>query len=243
MSEKDRRAFMARVQTGIERGKRRRPEGAGTPSESTFPPPRRITKSLADAFTAALEAADGTVIRVPDAEGARQAVRTQIKLWEARRVFVARSERVASLRLSQWLREAKGLAVAEQQEDGTLGGEKGGAETVRAFLSTADVGITGADLAIAETGTLVLTAAPGHPRMASALPLRHMAILWADQIVPALTDVVPRLKEMFMEGDGSWSTSAISLITGPSRTADIEQTLTIGVHGPRELTVVLVEGL
>ena len=241
MSEKDRRAFMARVQTGIERGKKYRAEDANTTS-SSFPPLRRMSGPLADAFTTALEGADGTVIRVPDAEGARQAVRAQIKLWEATRVFVARSERVAGLRLPQWLRAAKGLAVAEQQDDGTLGGEKGVAETVRAFLSTADVGITGADLAIAETGTLVLTAAPGHPRMASALPLRHMAVLWVDQIVPTLADVVPRLKEMFMEGDGSWSTSAISLITGPSRTADIEQTLTIGVHGPRELTVVLIDG-
>ncbi len=240
MSEKDRRAFMARVQTGIERGKKRRTAGTDRPMPS-FPPPRRLSEPLADAFTAALEAVDGKVIRVPDANGARQAVRAQIESWDAQRVFVARSARLAGLHLPDWLRTEKGLAVAEQQEDGTLGGEQGGGETVRAFLSTADVGITGADLAIAEIGTLVLTAAPGHPRMASALPLRHVAVLWSEQIVPTLADVVPRLKELFMNSDGSWSTSAVSLITGPSRTADIEQTLTIGVHGPRELVVVLVD--
>jgi L-lactate dehydrogenase complex protein LldG len=194
---------------------------------------------LADRFAAALQSVDGRVIIVRGPEEARQAILESLQAWEARNVFVAHSIVLEQLELAEMLRAAQ-LTVAEQAEDGALVGKNGGGGSVREFLAEADVGITGVDLAIAETGTLVLAAAPGHPRMASALPPRHLAVVRAEQIVPALADVIPRLKERFLEADGSLSTSCVSLITGPSRTADIEQTLTVGVHGPRELLAVVI---
>lgn len=232
------RAFLARVEAGLERDGRQRdaPQPArGAP----VPAPGPVEEPLADRFIAALEAADGQAIRVPDSETARQAVVECLQAWEARRVFLAHSPTLVSLALAERL-HAVDLIVVEQTDDGALTGERGDTETARGFLATADVGITGADMAIAETGTLVLAAAQGHPRMASALPPRHLAVVQAEQIVPTLADVIPRLKDRFLQPDGSWSTSCLSLITGPSRTADIEQTLTVGVHGPRELTVILV---
>jgi len=238
-SDAGRRAFLARVQAGIERGGRRPETGVSEAPiwQQTAAPSEQ---ALVDRFAAALQSVDGQVIIARGPDAARQAILESLQAWEARHVFVAHSDVLEQLDLGEMLRAAE-LTVAEQAtDDGALVGENGGGESVREFLAEADVGITGVDIAIAQTGTLVIAAAPGHPRMASALPPRHLAVVRADQIVPTLADVIPRLKERFLQADGSWSTSCISLITGPSRTADIEQTLTVGVHGPRELLAVVM---
>jgi L-lactate dehydrogenase complex protein LldG len=94
------------------------------------------------------------------------------------------------------------------------------------------LGLTGALAGIAESGTLVLAAGPGRPQTASLLPEIHIAILNAG-------DIVERLAEALAQPEIR-SVSSLALITGPSRTADIEMTLTIGVHGPGRLVVLLV---
>ena len=94
-------------------------------------------------------------------------------------------------------------------------------------------GITGAAAAIAETGTLVVKSAEGKPLTASLLPETHIAIVHASQIVWSLEEA--------LSGSRVQDAAAAVLISGPSRTADIEMTLTIGVHGPGELQVFLVE--
>jgi L-lactate dehydrogenase complex protein LldF len=96
-------------------------------------------------------------------------------------------------------------------------------------VSQVRAGLTGALAGIANTGSLVLTSGPGRPLSASLLPEVHIAILWEGNIVEDLGQVLSRqeVKEA----------SAAVVITGPSRTADIEMTLTIGVHGPGDLHV------
>jgi L-lactate dehydrogenase complex protein LldG len=96
-----------------------------------------------------------------------------------------------------------------------------------------DVGITTAQTAIAETGTLVLEQARERNRFVSLLPPVHIAIVDVGDICTTLTEAITRARN---ECDTS---SAITFITGPSRTADIELTLTIGVHGPKELYVIV----
>ncbi len=90
-------------------------------------------------------------------------------------------------------------------------------------------GLTGADGATAETGTLLLTDAPGRPITASLLPEVHIAVLPASVIYGAMPEAlqIPGIRQSTLG----------ALISGPSRTADIEMTLTIGVHGPREVHV------
>jgi len=95
------------------------------------------------------------------------------------------------------------------------------------------VGLTGALAGVAETGTLVLPSGAGRPQTASLLPEVHIAILKAEDICETLLEVL-ELWEVHQA-------SAVDLISGPSRTADIEMTLTIGVHGPREVHVFCVE--
>ena len=95
------------------------------------------------------------------------------------------------------------------------------------------VGVTGALMGIADTGSLVLVGGPGSPLTASLLPEVHVAILKASTLVPSLPDALKRPEVL--------KAAAGVIISGPSRTADIEMTLTIGVHGPGELIVFLID--
>jgi L-lactate dehydrogenase complex protein LldG len=106
-------------------------------------------------------------------------------------------------------------------------------------LEPALVCISGADAGIAESGTLLLRSGAGRGRLASLLAPVHIAVLRAPQLVrglgEALAAVQARSPDLFADS------SNLTLITGPSRTADIELTLTLGVHGPREIHVVLID--
>jgi len=99
-----------------------------------------------------------------------------------------------------------------------------------------DVGVTAAQAGIAETGTLVLDSSLEQNRLVSLVPPVHVAILDASRIFRTLGETLSALQR------GTELSPAITLITGPSRTADIELTLTIGVHGPQELYVIINEG-
>lgn len=98
--------------------------------------------------------------------------------------------------------------------------------------SASGCGLTGVLAAVAETGTLLLPGGEGRPLSASLLPPVHLAIVFTRQIYASLSQVIclPGVKEA----------SYLTMITGPSRTADIEMSLTIGVHGPREVVVFCV---
>lgn len=112
---------------------------------------------------------------------------------------------------------------------------------LRDIIARADVGVTGAELAVAETGTLVLRSAAGQPRSTSLLPACHVALFDGAALVETLEHVGIVL-EAWHDGaapdDGG---AVINLITGPSRTADIELTLTRGVHGPKEVHAIFVD--
>jgi len=95
-----------------------------------------------------------------------------------------------------------------------------------------DVGVSTAQAAIAETGTLVLDSACERHRLVSLVPPVHIAIVNASSIVETLGEALALLQKKQIS-------PAITFITGPSRTADIELTLAIGVHGPQELYVIV----
>lgn len=99
-----------------------------------------------------------------------------------------------------------------------------------------DVGITTAQAGIAETGTLVLDSSRERNRLVSLVPPVHIAIVDASSIFQTLGEALA-----FIHQDGNPS-PAVTFVTGPSRTADIELTLTIGVHGPQQLYVIVNEG-
>jgi L-lactate dehydrogenase complex protein LldG len=115
-------------------------------------------------------------------------------------------------------------------------------EALRGRIAEADLGLTGADLAIAETGSLVLISGRGRPRSTSLLPACHVAVFGREALVESLAHVGLFLEAWHDEARPEWAGGAINVITGPSRTADIELTLTRGVHGPQELHAIFVDG-
>jgi L-lactate utilization protein LutC len=103
-----------------------------------------------------------------------------------------------------------------------------------AVCAQVDIGITSADYALSDTGTLVMIAGPAESRLVSLLPPAHIAVVPRERILTGLDELFTILPNPAAQ------TSSMVLITGPSRTADIEQILVRGVHGPGQVTVVIV---
>jgi len=110
---------------------------------------------------------------------------------------------------------------------------------LREVIATADLGLTGVDVALAETGTLILRSGPGRPRSTSLLPPYHVAVFDRGALVESLQQVSVLLEGWHARDDGFGA--VVNFITGPSRTADIELTLTRGVHGPKEVHAIFVD--
>ena len=96
----------------------------------------------------------------------------------------------------------------------------------------ADAGVSRAFYGLADTGSVVLAASPHEPRARSLLPAVHVSLLPEDRILAGLDEL--------FEAVGDDLPSALAIVTGPSRSADIEQRLVVGVHGPGEVHVVLI---
>lgn len=99
--------------------------------------------------------------------------------------------------------------------------------------AAAEIGVTSCDAAVADTGSLVLLSGAGRARTVSLLPSTHLAIVSVSDVVRTLADAFARLQDRMR------SAASCTVITGPSRTADIELTLTLGIHGPGRVVVVI----
>ena len=108
-------------------------------------------------------------------------------------------------------------------------------DALREACAAADIGITSADYALAETGTLVMLSSKQEARLVSLLPPVHVALIPRSRILANLDELLTRIPKPAEQ------TSSMVLITGPSRTADIEQILVRGVHGPGEIYAVIVD--
>lgn len=118
-------------------------------------------------------------------------------------------------------------------ETGALVADALSGKAPRSAQAMAEVGVTGCDVAVAETGSLVLFAAPGRSRAVSLLPPVHVALVERRNVCFSMAD----LFEIYR--DRLTGTAACTVITGPSRTADIELTLTLGIHGPGRVLVIV----
>lgn len=105
----------------------------------------------------------------------------------------------------------------------------------RAASGNDEVGVSGALCAIAETGTLVVAASPQTPSVVSLLPETHVAIVPLVRLVASMEDAWELVRSEFGQ-----LPRAVNFISGPSRTADIEQTVVLGAHGPSRVHVILV---
>jgi len=178
-------------------------------------------QSLVEVFKESLEAVDGHCIVVQNESEVVQALTSTIAALQqthlrARRIAISDDSDVARLIQLTDL-EVEELAVTPSASD------------VFAF----DVGISRVQAAIAETGTLLLDSSRERHRLVSLVPPVHIAIVDANQIVATLGEALALLRQT------EQVSPIVTLVTGPSRTADIELTLAIGVHGPQELYVIV----
>lgn len=183
--------------------------------------------NLAAKFCEALTAASGQAHVVSDSVAAAARVLELVENQGARRVLLGRGAVLEAPSLPERL---LGVGIEVWQVDELS------AATGRAHLFAADLSITGVDHLVAETGSLVVMAGRDNPRSLSLLPPVHIAVARAEQIVPDLFD----LFSVEMWGKEPSLPSCVSLITGPSKTGDIELRLVTGVHGPGEVHVVLI---
>jgi len=104
------------------------------------------------------------------------------------------------------------------------------------------VSVTSAPAAVAETGTLVMFSGPDHPSTLNFLPETHVVVLPANRVAKTYEDVWDMIRaRMAKDGADGLPPRTVNMITGPSRSGDIEQTLLLGAHGPRRLHIILVE--
>lgn len=104
-------------------------------------------------------------------------------------------------------------------------------------LPEADVSITGCEALIARTGSLMMSSAQESGRTVSVYAPVHICIAWSNQLVYDIREALEKMLEKYKNNIPSF----ITLATGPSRTADIEKTLVVGVHGPKEVYVFLID--
>jgi len=113
--------------------------------------------------------------------------------------------------------------------------------TLREKFIQASVGISGANAAIAETGTVMIVTNEGNADLTVTLPQVHIAVFGMDKVVASLDDATAILRMLARSATGQRMSAYVNWVTGPSRSADIEQSLTIGMHGPREMHCVVLD--
>ncbi|MHB9145006.1 MAG: LutC/YkgG family protein [Symbiobacteriia bacterium] len=198
-------------------------------------PPAMPQAELVRRFLAELERLGGHGLLARTAQEAVDYVAAVATGRPAGPVLLSDDPRLAGLRLPEVL-AAQGCEV-------TVWNAALAPATAKQLAANARVGITGADWAVAETGSIVLTASPGRGRLVSLLPPIHVALLRQDRVLPSVAELFRTLAGEARSAATPGAPplpSSLALATGPSRSADIENDLTIGVHGPAEVHVVLL---
>jgi L-lactate dehydrogenase complex protein LldG len=185
----------------------------------------------------------GMAHRAANRQELEEILRTILSQAKAKGVVLSRNPLLAELNVEPLLRAwGKSISIwpAIGAEDAPVGGD---AASLRVFAEAsfaATVGITGVEFALAETGSLVVTSWTEGAQLASLAPPVHVALYRRSQLVASLDEVLERLRVVRASEEAAPGRSVV-LITGTSRTADIEQILIHGVHGPGEVHAILVE--
>ncbi len=218
----DEKAFLARLRTS-------RTVPAVAPLHEPAARPALSERELADRLAMELEAVGGVVRRAGSLGEARGQLIETLRAAEVRRLVRTRAPVLEEIDLDRAFFEA---GIESTVCDARVDAREG----IRESAFSSEVGLTGVDYGVAETGTLVLLARPAEGRAISLVPPIHIGVLRARDIVFELGELFERVAAR----DGSLP-SALTFVTGPSSTADIELVHTVGVHGPRELHLVLLD--
>lgn len=199
-----------------------------------IPPEEVLSK-----FEAELTKVAGVAHRAAHRQELEEILRAIVSQSNAKGVVLSRNPLLAELKIEALLRAwGKDISVWP-----ALGAGDASVASLRAFGKAsfaATVGITGVEHALAETGSLVVTSRTEGAQMASLAPPVHVALYRRSQLVASLDEILERLRVASAAQEADSGRSVV-FITGTSRTADIEQILIRGVHGPGEVHAILVE--
>jgi len=206
------------------------------PRSIEFPPLGQVMppidpENLVPKFEAELQKVAGSPHRAANREELDRLFRVILK--DSPPIVVSRNPLISRLGLEDTFR-ARGLEVAVWP---ALGASDAAIRGFRDRCFEAGFGITGVDFALAETGSLILSSITEGSQLTSLAPPVHIALYRRSQVLASLEGVLEQASAAHLEELGR----SIVFITGPSRTADIEQILIRGVHGPRDVHAILVE--
>jgi L-lactate dehydrogenase complex protein LldG len=222
-----REAFLARVRQAAEMGRAYRIEHQPLAPEVGYV---GVAGDLCEQLASEINAVGGVATMVDSLDQAREVLAGYLTETAARSALCWQHPLLDRLGLGALLAERNVIQINHAQTAAFDHANR------RLTQLACDIGITSVDLAIAETGTLLVCSRPGQERLASLLPPVHVAIVERSQIVPDLLDTFQILHEHGLAN----LPSNIALITGPSKTGDIELQLTTGVHGPGKWRVIVV---
>ncbi len=174
-------------------------------------------------FIEELEALGGHGKRVENLEGAREYVLSLARERGAKRLIRWDVEELEALGVDEPLKEA-GVEVTLWRD----------LEDFREVAATADIGLSTAEWAIADTGSLVLTSGPGKGRTVTLLPPTYVAVVTAEKVLRTVPEAIEKYA-----GDGELPANVV-FHTGPSRSGDIQMEIFVGMHGPGDVHVILV---
>lgn len=193
-------------------------------------------EELVPKFESELVKVSGSAYRAENLQELEAHLQSILEASGAVGVVLSRNPLLVSLALGEKL-AARGNSVSVWPQDREAAAEN---QAYRERSFAAEVGITGVDFVLAESGTLVLSSITEGAQLASLAPPVHVALYRRGQVLGSLEEVLEQLP-VPRDPDVSPPGRAVVFITGPSRTADIEQILIRGVHGPREVHAILVE--
>lgn len=236
-----REAFLNRVRVALRAGRAPSPahpapmaNGDAAALAPTAPP---STADLIEQFADAFQSLGGQLHRASSREEVAARLVEIARARDARSIIVTRHPEVVAVPLALPASGAQVTVVGFPSGETPTRTQR---DAQRAVMAQADMVVSGSDYAIADTGTLVMVAGPHNPRSATLLPPVHVAVLDPNRLVPSMADFVDRFKADHLYA-GHLDVSSVTFISGPSRTADIEQTLSVGVHGPGEVHVILLD--
>lgn len=140
--------------------------------------------------------------------------------------------------ISELLSQRYGRAVSEDPEELTAAVR----DEISGYLGRARVGITGANAITAREGAIVIAHNEGNAARCASLPGKHVVLTTPEKVVPSLSDAIDVVTMQTLYSTGKIATAYINVITGPSYTADIEKQVFRGMHGPKEVVVIIVDG-
>ncbi|HUE72587.1 MAG TPA: lactate utilization protein [Pirellulaceae bacterium] len=223
-----REAFLDRVRRAAQAGQAHRVQLHPLPPDVGYV---GVEGDLCERFAAEIEAIGGVVHAVDDRNLARSVLDSLVAAGGASRALCWQHELLVRLGLDELL-AARGIQRLDYAALAALPPAQR-----REVMLACQIGITSCDWAIAETGSLVMCSGAGRERVASLLPPMHVAVVERKQIVPDLVDAIGALSR----GGHQRLPSNVVLISGPSKTGDIELQLTTGVHGPGTWHVIVIK--